>query len=250
MLLVQRPPHDDHVVDGIHARLGVVAGGLRQRVGKERAHLLVGAQIERAAVDARAGEVHVHGVQAALGHHRAKVLRRRVHIVERNAGRRREAGGAAVAQLGRALHPPLDVAVRDAVLVLKEAARPQRGGLLVLVHADALALQAGRRVDAGVRPHERAGPEERARREYRQRRPVAVPLRRDDRQRRERHLGNVELLVHELAVERLRRRRRRGDEFDPFRLHRPVHHGKAAGIGRERHAERRFPHHADLLGES
>ena len=69
---------------------------------------------------------------------------------------------------GGALHPEFHVLRRDAEFVLQHAARPQRGGLLIFRHADALALEVGRLVDAGVAAHQDAGVEEPARGEDRQ----------------------------------------------------------------------------------
>ena len=63
------------------------------------------------------------------------------NLVHPHALRRREPGRAAVALVRIALHEPLDLAGMHAELVLQRAARPDRPGLLILRHADALAAQ-------------------------------------------------------------------------------------------------------------
>ena len=68
----------------------------------------------------------------------------RRYAVKRNAGRRREAGGAAVAQFVGAFHVPMDFVLRYAEVVLQNAACPERRGLLIFADADALAVQIAR----------------------------------------------------------------------------------------------------------
>src|SRR5436190_214296 len=74
--------------------------------------------------------------------HAAEVLVRR-HLPDAYAARRLEADRAAMAVARHALHPPFQVARVHAEFVFERAARPQRRGLLVLRHADALALEIG-----------------------------------------------------------------------------------------------------------
>jgi len=106
-------------------------------------------------------------VKLAGEHHRADALVGR-DLMHGDAGRRLEAGGAAVAHFRRALHPEFHVLRRDVEFVLQHAARPQRRSLLIFWHADALALEVGRRLDAGLAPHQNAGVEEPPRGEDRQ----------------------------------------------------------------------------------
>ena len=89
-----------------------------------------------------------HGVELAGQHHRADAFVGG-NLMHDDAGRRLEAGGAAVTAIRRALHPEFHVFRRDAEFMLQHAARPQRRGLLIFRHADALALEIGRRLDAG-----------------------------------------------------------------------------------------------------
>src|SRR5271155_4159043 len=93
------------------------------------------------------------GVELAGEQHRAHALVGR-YLVDGDAGRRLEAGGAAVALVRRALHPEYDILRMHAELVLQHAARPQRRGLLIFWHAYALTLEVRGRFDPGVAPHQ------------------------------------------------------------------------------------------------
>src|SRR4051794_32653678 len=97
--------------------------------------------IDGAAVD----QVSVHqiverAIELAADQHLADIAGGR-YLVHAHALRRSESGRPAVALVGVALHEPLDVAGMDAELVLEDAARPDRPGLLIFRHADALAAQ-------------------------------------------------------------------------------------------------------------
>ncbi len=100
----------------------------------------------------------------------------------------------------RALHPPNGVEI-DAELMRQMSARPQRRGLGVERHADALAFQILGRADAGARIDENVAVPEHARREHRQRheRVVAGALQADEFGGRQ--LRHVEFLPADHAVE-------------------------------------------------
>src|SRR6266850_6838190 len=98
-------------------------------------------EIGGAAVDeVGALDVMHRRVDLAREHHAAQALFRR-HLLNEHAGRRLEAYRASMAVARHALHPPLHVARLYAEFVLERAARPERRGLLVLGHADALSFQ-------------------------------------------------------------------------------------------------------------
>ena len=141
-------------------------------------------------------------------------------LVDAHAWRRGEAGGAAMALVGIALHEPFDLAGMHAEFVLQDAARPDRPGLLIFRHADALAAQVGRRGDAGIVAHDDAGVEELAHGEDRDRHPAGIAARHRDDQRRHRHLGDVEFGEAQLPPEHLGRMHHGGDELDPLRRRR------------------------------
>src|SRR3954452_19976126 len=90
---------------------------------------------------------------------------------------RAEARRAAMAQLRRALHEPLAVAILDAELVQQGAAGPERGGLLVFCDGDALALHVPRRFDARIPADQDVRMEEAPRREDRQADESVIALR-------------------------------------------------------------------------
>jgi hypothetical protein len=185
-----------------------------------------GAAVDQVVVD----DVVHHRVELALDHHGAEVGLDR-HRMHDDAGRRLEAGGAAMAVRGGPLHPPFHVLRSDAPLVLQRAARPQRRGLLILRHADALALEVGGRLDAGVAPHHRQ-PDE-----------AVVAVRQRHHQRRHRHLADVEVAELELAPEDLRRMRRRDHEVDAVDRDAAVDDRPGARIGGEADAELQFRRH-------
>src|SRR6267378_1536880 len=98
-------------------------------------------EIGGAAVDeVGALDVMHRRVDLAREHHAAQALLRR-HLLDDDTRRRLEADRAAVAVARHALHPPLHVARAYAEFMFQRAARPERRGLLVLGHADALALE-------------------------------------------------------------------------------------------------------------
>jgi hypothetical protein len=88
-------------------------------------------------------------IELVLDQHGGQALVRR-NALEGDTLRRLEAGCAAVAQLFSALHEPVHLVLRDAEVVLQDAARPERGRLLILGDAKPLPHQIPRLVDAGV----------------------------------------------------------------------------------------------------
>src|SRR5580698_8729426 len=86
------------------------------------------------------------GIKLARDHHRTETLVAR-HLVDGNAGRRLEAGRAAVALFRRAFHPEFHVFGANAELMLQHATRPQRSGLLIFRNTNPLALEIGRLLD-------------------------------------------------------------------------------------------------------
>ena len=95
-------------------------------------------------------------------------------LVDANPFGCRKAGGAAVTLVGVAFHEPLDVAGVHAEFMLQDAARPDRPGLLIFRHADALAAQVRRRGDGTIPAHDDAGVKELAHGEHRNRQPAGV----------------------------------------------------------------------------
>ena len=85
-------------------------------------------------------------VELAAQQHFAHIGARR-DLAHTHAGRRGKAGRPAMALVGIAFHEPFDVAGVDVELVLQDATRPDRPGLLIFRHADALAAQVRRRRD-------------------------------------------------------------------------------------------------------
>ena len=122
-----------------------------------------------------------------------------------------------MALVGVALHEPFDVAGMHVEFVLQDAARPDRPGLLIFRHADALAAQVGGHRDARIGAHDDAGVEELAHGEDRDRHPAGIAARHRDDQRRHRHLGDVEFGEAQLPPEHLGRMHHGGDEPDPLR---------------------------------
>src|SRR5438128_5691919 len=74
-----------------------------------------------------------------------------------------------MAQLVGTLHVPVDFVLRHAEVMVQHAARPERGGLLVLADADALAEEVAGLVDAGVDMKGQVGMEKPAARKNRNR---------------------------------------------------------------------------------
>jgi hypothetical protein len=157
------------------------------------------------------------GIQLARDHHRADVLVRR-DLPHHDTRRRLEAGGAAMAVLGSALHPEFHLRRSHAELVLQRAARPQGGGLLIFRHAHALALEVARARDPGGAPHQHLRVEEASGGEHRQSDPGPVAPCRGDQQRGDRHLRHVEIGKAQLAPEHLRRVQRCRHKVDAVRL--------------------------------
>src|SRR5438067_9470308 len=184
------------------------------------------------------------GVNLAGDDHAAEILLRR-HLADGHAARRLEADRAAMAVARHALHPPLHVARRHAEFMLQGPARPERRGLLVLRHADALALEIGRLVDACIAPHDDLGMKHFARGEDRDADPALVARGHRHHQRRHRHLGDVEVAELELAPEELRGKHLARHELDAVGLHVAVEDRPRAGICRNANAELQL--HAPIM---
>ena len=121
--------------------------------------------------------------------------------------------------------------------MLHGAPDPQRRGLLILRHADTLALEVGRLVDLGILPHQDARVKEHPRGEHRNADEAVVALRFRHHQRRHRHLGDVELGKPQLPPEQLGRMQHRRREIDALDLHRAVDDRPGARIGGDADAE-------------
>src|SRR5438105_3108553 len=176
MLFVDRPPYDHAVVDREDASLVKVALSLGRRICEQQPEARVALQGDAAAVDQIVvGQIQQGGVELAVEEHSADALIAR-DAVEAQPGGWFEARRTTVTAFLSSLHPPLEIFWLDAELVFEDAARPQRGGLLVLRHADTLALEVLRLVDAAIGAHPGAGMEEAPRGEDWQADPVAVAL--------------------------------------------------------------------------
>ena len=164
------------MVDREDAGLLKVALSLGCRVREQQPEPRVALEGDAAAVDqVVVGQIQQRGVELAVDEHRADALIA-WDAVETQTGRWLEARRTTVAAFLRSLHPPLEIFWLDAELVFEDAARPQRGGLLVLRHADALALEILRLVDAAIGADPGAGMEKASRGEDWQADPVAVAL--------------------------------------------------------------------------
>src|SRR5579871_3068466 len=92
------------MVDGIDTSLSIVAASLRSAVGKQRPHAAVGGEVETAAVDQIAiGEIEQSRVEFACDQHLADIAAGG-NLMHGHARRGLEAGRAAVAPVGDALH--------------------------------------------------------------------------------------------------------------------------------------------------
>ena len=230
MLLGDLALHHHAVVDRIEPGLAIEAHALGDGIGEERLDVGMAAQIGGAAVDqVDALDIVDRRVQLAGEDHRGDALLG-WDVVHGHAGRWREAGGAAMAALGRPLHPEFQIAVAHAELVLQDAARPQRRGLLVFGDADALPFQVRRRLDMRVAAHEDAGMEEASRGEDRDADPAIVAPAVGHEQRGDRHLRHVELGEMELAPEHLRGSQHRDGQVDGVRHDAAVEHRPGARI--------------------
>ncbi len=241
VLLDDRPAHDHAVVDRIDVRLRIIPLRLGRLI-EEIAHVRTRARIDEAAVDevTRVDPVRKR-IDFPIDEHLAEVLVLR-HVLQVDPRRRREVGLSAVAHVGVAFHVPVFRARIDAVFGTQHRARPERGGLLELRHADLLAGEVGGFFDAAVGAHEHAGVKEAARGKDRQAHPVGFCLRRRDRQRRTRHLRNVELGIFELPVEHLRRMQRDRLELDRFGCDESIDDRLRARVRREGAGEFQFCH--------
>src|SRR5438270_3096074 len=91
------------------------------------------------------------------------------------------------------LHPELHFGRRHAELVLQDAARPQRRGLLIFRYPDPAALEIGGLLDAAIAPHHDVDMKETPRREYRKPDPAIIVAGARHHQRGERHFGDIEI---------------------------------------------------------
>ena len=212
------------------------------RVGKQQAKVGITFQLDAAAVDqVVVGEVQQGGVELAIGEQRANALVAG-DAIEAKACRWLEAGGATVAALLGALHPPIEVFRFHSELVLQNPARPQRGGLLILRYADALAFEIRGLVDAAVGAYPRAGVEKTPGGKNRQRDPISIAMGHNHEQRRQGHFRDVELLKMQLPPENLGRMRARTDEIDPVRLDRTIQHRTRPLVGPHNQTELQIGH--------
>src|SRR5258706_11492138 len=176
------------------------------------------------------------GIDLAREHHAAQAFFRR-HLLDGHARRRLEAHRAAMAVRRHALHPPLHVARFHAELMLEGAARPERRGLLVLGHTDALAVEIGRLLDLRRAPHQDLGVEQLARGEHRDPHEALIPCGERHHQRRHRHLGEVEVAELELAPEQFRWKYLAGQQVDAIGLDAAVEDRPGARVLRHSDAE-------------
>src|SRR5262249_4467137 len=132
-----------------------------------------------------------------------------------DAVRRLEADAARVAVARHPFHPELHLGRRNAEFMLEDTARPQRGSLLIFRYADAAAPEIRWLFDAGIPPHKDLGVKELARGENRKSHPTVVAASARHHQRRERHLGNIEIRKTELPPEQFRSMHDGRHEIDP-----------------------------------
>jgi hypothetical protein len=118
-------------------------------------------------------------VELALHQHLADIGGRR-DLMDGDAVRRLEAGGAAMARFRRALHEKSHFARMHAEFMLEHAAGPDSGGLLIFGNADPLAAQILGLLDTGGDADQDAQMEELARREHRDGDPLRRRFRRRD----------------------------------------------------------------------
>src|SRR5262245_32249464 len=235
MALEERTPHHHRVIDREQPGLGVEAAPFGGGIWKEIA--CDARDVDRAAVDqVLLEEIVQRAVELAPDEHLPHVRGRR-DLVHAHAGGRGEAGGTAVALVGVALHEPFDLARMHPELVLQDAALPDRPGLLIFRHADALAAQVGRCRDPRIGPHDDAGVEELAHGEDRDRHEARVAARGRDDQRRHRHFRHVELGEAQLPPEHLGGMHHGGDELDPLRRHAAFEQRAGTLVVGERDAE-------------
>ena len=96
------------------------------------------------------------------------------YLMNGDAGRSFEGNGHGVTVPGQALHPEFHIGRLHAEFVLKHAACPQRGGLLVFGNADTPSLQIGGLQNSGIAAHQDAGMKEAACRENRDSDPAVI----------------------------------------------------------------------------
>src|SRR5581483_3285660 len=190
----------DH--DGVHdrkdARASVVVRLYRAIVREQAAHA-------RGAAEKRLG--HPRGEESV---DRAGVEEGRERLVlgdalQAHVGRQAQGDLLAAARMLLAAGQPVQVGRAHPVIVLQDAAQPDRRRHLVLGDADALALQVLRALDAGRHVDVRGRVPKGARGEDRNGDEGEVAARPAGHVAAERHLGHVELLVDEHAPEDLLR---------------------------------------------
>ena len=172
-------------------------------------------------IDAMFAKIRHVSIQLAGEHHRGDALLRR-NLVDGDPRRRHKADRAGMAAFGYPLHEKGHVARRDAELVFKDTAGPQRGSLDVFRHADPFALEVGGTVDPGVLTHQHRGVIEAPGGEDRDTdEPVVVPAP-DHHQLRHRYFGHVELGEAELPPEHFRGAEYGHQEIDAVGFDPPV----------------------------
>ena len=229
--------HHRLVVDRNQPGLAVVADAFRDRVRKQEFEIRMVLEIGLAAVDQIVvDDVVDHRIELAGEHHRADVLVIR-NGVDDDARRRLEAGRAAVAFFRRTFHPVFHVLRHDAEFMLQHAARPQRRGLLILRHANPLALEVGGLFDAGFAADQDGGVVKSPRRENRHADEPVVASRRRDQEGRNRHLGRAEFGEAELPPEQFGRMQNGRNEVDAVRLHPAVEDRPGARVVGDADAE-------------
>src|SRR5512135_1446432 len=137
--------------------------------------------------------------------------------LKRNPRRRRETGGAAMAQFFGALHVPVDLVLGYAEIVLENAALPQSRGLLVFADADAFVDEILRLGDPRIGMIGELGVKEPPAWKHRQSDHVEAPFA-GDQIGRHRHLADFEFLKFQLAPESLGWMRIGWDDLDAFGL--------------------------------
>ncbi len=127
-----------------------------------------------------------------------------------------------MAHLLAAFHVPVNFILRDAEIMLKDAAEPEGGGLLVLCDAEFLAGEIFGFGYAGIEVIRQLGLKQPAARKNRDRDHVRA-LRLGDQIGRHRHLRHFKLAELELSPKSLGGMGVRRDQLDSLRLDGPVH---------------------------
>ena len=142
----------------------------------------------------------------------------------------------------------MDLRRQHAIFVLQHAAHPDYGGDLIFRQTDALALEIGRRADAGIGAHVDAGMPEQARHEGGDADIGRIPRCYRADVARERKLRDVEFLVAEGAKEDLFRIKRQVGDLAAFHLDAAVPDGAGAVVVAARNGYRHLHHRGLLTG--